>query len=147
MRLSVSPANVMIEVTESQLIADQRAPLDVLTRLRLMRFKLSIYDFGTGYSSLSQLRNIPFDELKIDQSFVHRASADPAARAMYDASLGLAKQLHIKTVAEGVETPEQLVLLRQFGCDQVQGYLISKPLPLSELARFLVFGRHQALLG
>ncbi len=132
-RLSVSPANVMIEVTESQLIADQRAPLDVLTRLRLMRFKLSIDDFGTGYSSLSQLRNIPFDELKIDQSFVHRANSDPAARAMYDASLGLAKQLHIKTVAEGVEDRADLEMVRSSACDSAQGYFIARPMPASAL--------------
>jgi EAL domain-containing protein (putative c-di-GMP-specific phosphodiesterase class I)/ActR/RegA family two-component response regulator len=133
LRLSMSPANVMIEVTESQLITDQRAPLDVLTRLRLMRFKLSIDDFGTGYSSLTQLRDIPFDELKIDQSFVHRASTDPAARAIYDASLGLAKQLNIKTVAEGVEDRADWEMVRGTECDTAQGYFISRAMPASAL--------------
>ena len=72
-----------------------------------------------------------------------QASSDRLVQAMID----LGHNLHLQVVAEGVETPEQLALLRQFGCDQVQGYLISKPLPLSELARFLVFGRHQTLLA
>ena len=133
-RLSVSPARVVMEVTESQLITDQRAPLDVLTRLRLMRFKLSIDDFGTGYSSLTQLRDIPFDELKIDQSFVHRASADPAARAIYDASLGLAKQLNIASVAEGVEDRADWEMVRSTGCDTAQGYFIARAMPASALA-------------
>ena len=143
-RLSVSPANVLIEVTESQVIADQRAPLDVLTRLRLMRFKLSIDDFGTGFSSLSQLRDIPFDELKIDQSFVHRASSEPAARAMYDASLGLAKQLNIKTVAEGVEDRADWEMVRSTDCDTAQGYFISRAMPASALLGWVEGWRERA---
>ena len=132
-RLSISPANVMLEVTESQVITDQRGPLDVLARLRLMRFKLSIDDFGTGYSSLAQLQNIPFDELKIDQTFVHRASTDATARAMYDASLSLAKRLGIKTVAEGVEDKADWDLVQSTECDAAQGYFIARPMPASAL--------------
>jgi len=127
-RASVAPQNVVFEVTESQLIKDLRAPLEVLARLRLMRFGLSIDDFGTGYSSLSQLRDIPFDELKIDQTFVHRASTDPTARAIYDASLGLARQLGMRTVAEGVEDPADWDLVRTTGCDEAQGFLIARPM-------------------
>ncbi len=143
-RLSVSPARIIIEVTESQLISDQRAPLDVLTRLRLMRFKLSIDDFGTGYSSLAQLRDIPFDELKIDQSFVHRATADPTARAMYDASLGLAKQLGIKTVAEGVEDRADWDMVRGTECNAAQGYFIAKPMPPGALPSWVEGWRERA---
>lgn len=85
----VRPENLMLEVTESRLMQDQRVSLEILTRLRLKRFKLSIDDFGTGNSSLTQLRNVPFDELKIDQSFVHGAWANDTQRAMFNASLGL----------------------------------------------------------
>ena len=130
---SVRPHNVVLEVTESQLIKDLRAPLEVLTRLRLMRFTLSIDDFGTGYSSLSQLQTIPFDELKIDQTFVHRASEDATARAIYDASLGLAKQLNMTTVAEGVETQADWDLVQSTGCDEAQGYFIARPMSAQDL--------------
>jgi EAL domain-containing protein (putative c-di-GMP-specific phosphodiesterase class I) len=132
-RASVAPQNIVFEVTESQLIRDFRAPLEVLARLRLMRFGLSIDDFGTGYSSLSQLRDIPFDELKIDQTFVHRAASDPTARAIYDASLGLAQKLGLKAVAEGVEDREDWDLVQATGCDEAQGYLVARPMPLEAL--------------
>lgn len=91
----VPPQTLVLEVTESRLMSDPRVPLEILTRLRLNRFRLSIDDFGTGNSSLTQLRNIPFDELKIDQSFVHGACSNETQRAMFDASLGLARQLKI----------------------------------------------------
>jgi EAL domain-containing protein (putative c-di-GMP-specific phosphodiesterase class I) len=112
---------------------DMRIPLDVLARLRLMRFKLSIDDFGTGYSSLAQLRNIPFDELKIDRTFVNRASSDSIVRAMYDASLNVAKQLEMTTVAEGVEDRADWDHVRSTACDTAQGYFIGRPMEASAL--------------
>lgn len=133
----VAPQNVVLEVTETSLMQDQRVPLEILTRLRLHRFCLSIDDFGTGNSSLAQLRDIPFDELKIDQSFVHGAWANATQRAMFDASLGLAKQLKMESVAEGVEDREDWDFLRQRGCDVAQGYFISKPMPARELPSWL----------
>lgn len=129
----VSPQNVVLEVTESRIMQDVRAPLEILTRLRLKRFWLSIDDFGTGHSSLVQLRDLPFNELKIDQSFVHRASTDQVSRAIYDASLGLAKQLGIEAVAEGVEDLADWDLLRSTGCDLAQGYFIARPMPAADL--------------
>lgn len=129
----VSPQQVVLEVTESQLMRDLRAPLEILTRLRLKRFRLSIDDFGTGNSSLAQLRDIPFDELKIDQSFVHRAWCDETLRAIYDASLGLARQLDMAVVAEGVEDWDDWNLLRRTGCDFAQGYFISRPMPAVDI--------------
>jgi EAL domain-containing protein (putative c-di-GMP-specific phosphodiesterase class I)/ActR/RegA family two-component response regulator len=129
----VWPQEVVLEVTESRLMLDMRAPLEVLTRLRLKRFRLSIDDFGTGNSSLAQLRDIPFDELKIDQSFVHRAWIDETLRAMYDASLGLARQLGMAVVAEGVEDRDDWDLLRRTGCDFAQGYFIARPMPAADL--------------
>jgi EAL domain-containing protein (putative c-di-GMP-specific phosphodiesterase class I)/ActR/RegA family two-component response regulator len=124
----VPPQRMVLELTESSLMHDQRIPLEILTRLRLNRFCLSIDDFGTGNSSLSQLRDIPFDELKIDQSFVHGAWANETQRAIFDASLGLAKQLKMQSVAEGVEDRADWNFLRQRDCDVAQGYFISKPM-------------------
>lgn len=129
----ISPHNVVLEVTESQLMGDIRVSLEILTRLRLKRFHLSIDDFGTGHSSLSQLRDIPFDELKIDQGFVHRAWKNETLRAIYDTSLALAKQLNMESVAEGVEDRDDWDLLRRTGCNLAQGNFISKPLLAEEI--------------
>ncbi|TFD76281.1 EAL domain-containing protein [Cryobacterium fucosi] len=131
---AVAPQDVILEVTESRLMLDRRAPLEVLTRLRLKRFGLSIDDFGTGHSSLTQLRDIPFDELKIDSSFVHGAWRDTTALAMYAASLGLGKQLGMEVVAEGVEDQDDWDLLRRTNCDLAQGYFIARPMPAADLA-------------
>lgn len=84
--------------------------------------RLSIDDFGTGYSSLAQLRDVPFDELKIDRSFVHRAAQDSSLRVILEASLAMARQLGLKTVAEGIEERADWDLLRAAGCDMAQGY-------------------------
>lgn len=134
----LSPQNIVLEVTESQLMgADTRVPLEILTRLRLKRFHLSIDDFGTGHSSMAQLRDIPFDELKIDQGFVHRAWSDETLRAMYDASLSMAKQLGMEVVAEGVADQDDWKFLRQTGCDFAQGNFISKPLQAADFTQWM----------
>jgi EAL domain-containing protein (putative c-di-GMP-specific phosphodiesterase class I)/DNA-binding response OmpR family regulator len=133
----VAPQDIVLELTESRLMLDQRAPLEVLTRLRLKRFHLSIDDFGTGHSSLSQLRDIPFDELKIDQSFVRGAWRDDTARAIYDASLSLGKQLGMTVVAEGVEDSDDWNLVRRSKCDLAQGYFIARPMPAADLAGWI----------
>jgi EAL domain-containing protein (putative c-di-GMP-specific phosphodiesterase class I) len=103
-------------------------PLEILTRLRLKRFSLSIDDFGTGHSSFTQLRNIPFDELKMDQGFVHGAASNDTLRAIYGASLNPAKHLGMKTVAEGVEDRADWDFLRTTECDLAQGYFIARPM-------------------
>ncbi|CAN5305212.1 EAL domain-containing response regulator [soil metagenome] len=133
----ITPQDVVLEVTESRLALDQRAPLDILTRLRLKRFRLSIDDFGTGHSSLAQLRDMPFEELKIDHSFVHGAWSDETLRAMFDASLGLAKQLGMTVVAEGVEDRQDWDLAQRAGCDMAQGYFIAHPMPADELVAWI----------
>jgi EAL domain-containing protein (putative c-di-GMP-specific phosphodiesterase class I)/ActR/RegA family two-component response regulator len=127
-RHDVRPPDIALEVTESRLMQDLRAPLEVLARLRMKRFVLSIDDFGTGHSSLAQLRDIPFDELKIDRSFVHRAAQDDTVRAIYTASLGLATQLRMHCIAEGVEDREDWEHLRRTGCHFAQGYFIGRPM-------------------
>ena len=134
----LQPSRILLELTESRLMQDdQRASLESLTRLRLKRFTLSIDDFGTGHSSLTRLHDIPFDELKIDQRFVHRAWDDSTARAMYDASLGLARQLGMAVVAEGIEDQNDWDFVRQTGCDYAQGYWIARPMPASDLPAWI----------
>jgi len=132
------PQKITLEVTESQLMgSDTRIPLEILTRLRLKRFHLSIDDFGTGHSSMAQLRDIPFSELKIDQGFVHRAWMDDTLRAIYDASLSMAKQLGMEVVAEGVEDRNDWELLRQTGCDYAQGNFVSVPLLPADFSQWM----------
>lgn len=133
----VPPTSLLLEVTESRLMRDPLAALDILTRLRLKRISLSIDDFGTGHSSLAQLRDIPFDELKVDRSFVHGVGRDPSLRALFEASLGMARQLGMKTVAEGVEDREDWDFLRLSSCDTAQGYFIAKPMPAAELPSWM----------
>lgn len=126
-------SSLILEVTESRLMSDPLAVLEILTRLRLKYIGLSIDDFGTGHSSLAQLRDIPFDELKIDQSFVHGAYCDASLQAIFEASLTMARNLGIRVVAEGVEDLDDWRYLREMGCDVAQGYLIARPMPACEL--------------
>jgi EAL domain-containing protein (putative c-di-GMP-specific phosphodiesterase class I)/ActR/RegA family two-component response regulator len=128
-RIGVAPKDVTIELTESRLMRDLRTPLEVLTRLHLQRFQLSIDDFGTGYSSLAQLQDIPFSELKIDRSFVHRATTDRTVRTMYETCLGLAKQLKMRAVAEGVEDRNDWDFVGASECETAQGYFVGRAMP------------------
>jgi EAL domain-containing protein (putative c-di-GMP-specific phosphodiesterase class I)/CheY-like chemotaxis protein len=133
----VAPRKIILEVTESRLMQDLRTPLEVLARLRLRRFRLSVDDFGTGYSSLVQLRDIPFDELKIDRSFVHGAGDDHTKRAICSASVGLARQMGLDAVAEGVEDGADWRFLQAIGCDLAQGYFIARPMPAAALPEWV----------
>lgn len=136
-KADVPPQMVNLEVTETRLMEDLRTPLEILTRLRLKRFRISIDDFGIGNSSLAQLRDIPFDELKIDQSFVHGACNNEKLWAMFDSSLGLAKQLKMEVVAEGVEDQADWDFVRNRGCDIAQGYFIAKPMPAADIPAWI----------
>lgn len=140
-------SSLVLEVTESRLMKDRRMPLDVLTRLRLKQVALSIDDFGTGHSSLANLRDIPFNELKIDRGFVHGAARDAALRAIVEASLEMARHLGMVAVGEGVENSEDWHYLRAAGCDLAQGYYIGRPMPASEIADWMAAwdGRRAAL--
>ena len=135
--VKLTPADIILEVTETGVTKDLAIALDVLTRLRLKGFGLSIDDFGIGYSSFEQLGRIPFTEMKIDRSFVNRGTQDSAARAILESSMAMAQKLELVTVAEGVETEAELELMRGLGCDNVQGYLIARPMPADELLRWL----------
>ncbi len=120
--------SLVLEITESRFMEDPVAPLDILTRLRLRKTGLSIDDFGTGHSSLAQLRDIPFDEIKLDQSFIHGASQDPALRAIVETTMDMARRLGLKTVAEGVEDRADWDFVRAAGCDVAQGYFVARPM-------------------
>lgn len=132
----VPASSVVLEVTESRLMKDLRSPLENLARLRLKRFRLSIDDFGTGHSSLAQLRDIPFDELKIDRGFVHHADREARLDAIFTANVSLARQLAMHTVAEGVEDAADWAYARQQGCDLAQGYFIARPMDEAALLAY-----------
>lgn len=131
------PTDLILEVTESRLGRDPIAALDILTRLRLRHIGVSIDDFGTGHSSLRQLRDIPFDELKIDRGFVTGAVAQPVRRAIFTGCLDMARELRIHTVAEGVEDHADWDFVRASGCAQAQGYFIARPLAAAALPAWL----------
>jgi EAL domain-containing protein (putative c-di-GMP-specific phosphodiesterase class I) len=131
------PEMLTLEVTESRLMHDLTAALDILTRLRLKRIRLSIDDFGTGHSSLTQLADIPFDQLKIDRSFIHGAGRDRTLQAIYDANLRLARGLDMEVVAEGVEDADDWAHLQRTGCDLAQGYFIARPMAADDIPSWI----------
>ena len=129
----LAPCHLELEITESVLIKDNEATPRLLHRLRDLGVRISMDDFGTGYSSLSYLRRFPFDKIKIDQSFVYNLGQDRGGIEIVRAVVGLGKALGMVVLAEGVETKEQLDLLREEGCDELQGYLFSKPQPVQHV--------------
>jgi diguanylate cyclase (GGDEF)-like protein/PAS domain S-box-containing protein len=134
------PARLLeLELTESMLIDDPQAAVAMLTRLKGIGVTLSLDDFGTGYSSLGYLRQFPIDALKIDKCFVDEIEAGPDGGAIVDAVIALAHRLDLAVVAEGVETPQQRAYLERQGCDQLQGYLVGRPMP-AELFEPLMAG-------
>ncbi len=129
----IAPARVTLELTETAAMQDAVQAMDVLTRLRLKGFKLAIDDFGTGYSSLVQLHRLPFSEIKIDRTFVADCTTSAESRSIVRLVIDLAHALGMKAVAEGVESADALDLLRELGCDQAQGYFISRPIAASDV--------------
>ena len=129
--IGLSPKNVILEITESAAMTESATALEILTRLRMKGFGLSVDDYGTGYSSLKQLTRVPFSELKIDQSFVNGFSKEPSLQTIIESSISLAKGLNLTSVAEGIEDQADWDLLKDMGCEVAQGYFISKP--ISEL--------------
>jgi diguanylate cyclase (GGDEF)-like protein/PAS domain S-box-containing protein len=128
---------IELEVTESAIMGDPRAAKGELDRLRGLGARCAIDDFGTGYSSLAYLKQLPIDRLKIDRTFIRDLEHDPDDAAIVAAAIDLAHQLSRDTVAEGVETLQQLQMLRALGCDAVQGYLLSAPMPPDEIVRYV----------
>jgi diguanylate cyclase (GGDEF)-like protein len=134
---ALEPSFLKLEVTESAVMHDVDAAVATMKGLKALGVGLSLDDFGTGYSSLSYLKRFPIDDLKIDKSFVHDVTTDPDSATICNSIIGLAHSLKLRVIAEGVETEAQMQYLRQRGCDEVQGYLFSKPLPVDEFARML----------
>ncbi len=135
-----------LEITESGLVRELPATLEVLTRLRMKKVELSIDDFGTGYSMMQQLKTIPATELKIDKTFVQNANVSESDRVVVTKSIEIGHELGMRVVAEGVETVEQFEFLRTQGCDVAQGYLFSRPLPAERLVEWLQIHRAAQLL-
>jgi diguanylate cyclase (GGDEF)-like protein len=136
-RWGVPPSGLTIEITESSLMADAARAMEVLNRVRAMGVSVSIDDFGTGYSSLAYLKRLPVHELKIDKSFVAHMANDENDAAIVRSTIGLAHELGLGVVAEGVEDRDTWELLSNVGCDVAQGYFISRPLPPLVLGEWL----------
>jgi diguanylate cyclase (GGDEF)-like protein/PAS domain S-box-containing protein len=127
LRLSgIAPQLLELEITEGMVIASPERALDTLSRIKAMGVRLAIDDFGTGYSSLAQLKNFPVDTLKVDRSFIRDLAANADDRAITEAIISMGKSLSLNVVAEGVETLEQLDILRASACDEMQGFYFSK---------------------
>jgi diguanylate cyclase (GGDEF)-like protein len=131
------PQRLELEITETVLLSDDSETIDLLHQLRKHGVRISLDDFGTGYSSLGYLRRFPFDKMKIDRSFVQDLGSNKDTAAIVRALIDLANNLGMTTTAEGVETREQLDWLRQECCTEIQGYLISRPVPQQDIRRLL----------
>jgi len=127
----------MVEITETTAMADVDRANDILVRLRIKKIGTAIDDFGTGYSSLTALARLPFSELKIDQSFVKGCESDEDMMKIVDASVALARAFNMKVVAEGVESPEALEIIRRIGCDVAQGFFFAPSLRRSRAERWI----------
>jgi len=134
----VEPHWLEVELTEGSLMENTQHTIASLQCLRAMGVKISIDDFGTGYSSLAYLRRFPIDTLKIDIAFIREVTSNPQDAAITRTIIELAHSLSLRVVAEGVETQAQLAFLKEAGCDQIQGYLFSRPLPATALERLLL---------
>jgi len=138
----LEPHYLELELTESAVMDDPERSIDILRRLSELGVRISVDDFGTGYSSLSYLRRLPLDKLKIDSAFIREVATSRDDAAIVRAIVSLAHNLHLKVIAEGVETPDQLTFLRDLGCDQYQGYHYSAPVPNNVFVAML--HEHQA---
>jgi diguanylate cyclase len=130
-----------VEITETALMSDPEESVGILEQISRMGVVVSVDDFGTGYSSMSYLRRFPIDKLKIDRGFIRELLSCPDDLSIVTAIISLAHSLHLKVVAEGVETPEQRELLKNLGCDQYQGYCFSPAVPGAEFAALLQHSR------
>ena len=134
----IPPETLKLELTESSVITEMEAARGVLSGLRDLRVGLKLDDFGTGYSSLNYLRDLNFDSLKIDRSFISRVASDQESSAIVETILSLARNLNMSVVAEGIEDEAQLAKLVALGCDTGQGFLFAEPLTAERAAQLLV---------
>ena len=133
LRSGLEGEQLKLEITESVVMHNAEQATQTLAKLKTLGVGVAVDDFGTGYSSLAYLRRFPIDQLKIDRSFVQDATVHPDSAAIVQSIIGLARNLRMQTVAEGVETVGQRAFLQAAGCDLMQGYLFSRPLPAQEL--------------
>lgn len=136
-KYEIDPKMIELEITESILIDDFDTVVEKLHTLKEYGIKISLDDFGTGFSSLSYLKGLPIDTLKIDKTFIDTVIDDNSTRVITEAIIAMVKKLGCETVAEGVETPEQLAYLQGVNCDNIQGYLLGKPMPADEIEKIL----------
>ncbi|MPQ75950.1 EAL domain-containing protein [Hydrogenovibrio sp. JE_KL2] len=134
---TVEPSCLTVELTETLAMSDPYSAVKIMDKLTAHGIKIAIDDFGTGYSSLSYLKKFKATKLKLDQSFVQDVAVDADDRSIIVGMISLAQSLGLKTIAEGVETQEQLSFLEEKGCDEIQGYYFSKPIPSKEFAQFI----------
>jgi len=139
-KTGLPPRLLELELTETVLMNATREHSEILTRLRHVGVTIAIDDFGTGYSSLDYLRRFPVDRIKIAQNFVRHLETMPGNASIVKATIGLAHELGIKVIAEGVETREQLELLKGWGCSEVQGFYLAKPLTAGDITDLLLNG-------
>lgn len=136
-KYQVNPEEIELEITESVLIDDFESVLEKLHVLKEYGIKISLDDFGTGFSSLSYLKGLPIDTLKIDKSFIDTVVCDDSTRVITESIVSMVKKLGCETVAEGVETEEQYEYLKDINCDNIQGYLLGRPMPASEIEKII----------
>jgi EAL domain-containing protein (putative c-di-GMP-specific phosphodiesterase class I) len=136
----INPNLLEFELTESVLMSDSADAVEVLDNMKRYGVRLSVDDFGTGYSSLAYLKRFPLDALKIDRAFIRHITTDQGDATIAKAIINLAHSLKLKVVAEGVETRAQLDFLRDHACDEMQGYLLARPMPAADCARALITG-------
>ncbi|AOT72151.1 EAL and GGDEF domain-containing protein [Geosporobacter ferrireducens] len=141
--VGLDPCYLELEITESSAIQNPQLTIKVLKEFKRLGIQLSIDDFGTGYSSLGLLNQLPLDKLKIDKSFIKDITSDKDNQAIVSAIIAMSRNLGIKVVAEGVETIDQMLYLKNHQCDQIQGYLISPPIPAEDFEKFLIHNYHE----
>jgi EAL domain-containing protein (putative c-di-GMP-specific phosphodiesterase class I) len=136
-KTGLPPRYLELEITETTIMADPDRAIQNLNKLKDNNIKISLDDFGTGYSSLAYLRDLPIDTVKIDISFIRNLLSNPNDAAIVKTIIDMAGNLKLRTIAEGVENQAQLYFLKKQGCDIIQGYLISPPVPATDFQRFL----------
>jgi predicted signal transduction protein with EAL and GGDEF domain len=134
------PARIVLEITETAIMRDFAQARDALLRLRAIGVSIALDDFGTGYSSLSYVHKLPLDKVKVDRSFIAEIETDGRSRDLVKSIVDLCRNLRLDCVVEGVETVEQMLILRAIGCTRMQGYFFHRPMPAETLAGLLAKG-------